>query len=103
MKTEVLQPGRRGVSSPHTTGPSATGDITGLLLGWREGDQGALDRLVPLVYAELRRLAHCYMRRERPGHSLQTTALIHEAYVRVVTRRRCGGRTGRTFSRCARR
>jgi RNA polymerase sigma factor (TIGR02999 family) len=55
-----------------------------LLLAWREGDQGALDRLVPLIYAELRRLAHGYMRGERPGHSLQTTALIHEAYVRLV-------------------
>ena len=55
-----------------------------MLLAWRGGDQEALDRLVPLVYAELRRLAHGYMRGERPGHSLQTTALIHEAYLRLV-------------------
>lgn len=55
-----------------------------MLLAWRQGDQGALDSLVPLVYAELHRLAHSYMRGERPGHSLQTTALIHEAYVRLV-------------------
>jgi len=55
-----------------------------LLLAWRGGDQEALDRLVPLVYAELRRLAHGYMRGERPGHSLQTTALIHEAFLRLV-------------------
>ena len=73
-----------GYHRRHTTGPSATGDVTGLLLAWRGGDQEALDRLVPLVYAELRRLAHAYMRGERPGHSLQTTALIHEAYVRLV-------------------
>jgi TolB-like protein/Flp pilus assembly protein TadD len=58
-----------------------------LLLAWREGDQGALDRLVPVIYSELRRLAHGYMRGERPGHSLQTTALIHEAYVRLVDAR----------------
>ena len=55
-----------------------------MLLAWREGDQEAFDRLVPLVYAELRRLAHGYMRGERPGHSLQTTALIHEAFLRLV-------------------
>src|SRR4029077_19091186 len=53
-------------------------------LAWRQGDHDAFDRLVPLVYAELRRLAHGYMRGERPGHTLQTTALIHEAYVRLA-------------------
>lgn len=68
----------------HTTGPSSAGDVTALLLAWRGGDLAALDRLVPLVYAELRRLAHSYMRGERPGHSLQTTALIHEAFLRLV-------------------
>jgi len=74
----------RGIIGATTTGPSAAGDVTGLLLAWRGGDPAALDRLVPLVYAELRRLAHAYMRGERPGHSLQTTALIHEAYLRLV-------------------
>ena len=59
-------------------------EVTALLVAWSEGDQGALDRLVPLVYAELHRLAKSYMRRERAGHSLQTTALIHEAYVRLI-------------------
>lgn len=73
-----------GYHPGHTTGPPATGDVTGLLLAWRGGDQEALDRLIPLVYAELRRLAHGYMRGERPGHSLQTTALIHEAFLRLV-------------------
>ncbi len=59
-------------------------DITRLLLAWGEGDEGALEMLYPLVYAELRRLAHGYMRRERPGHTLQTTALVNEAYLRLV-------------------
>lgn len=59
-------------------------EITQLLLAWSEGDQGALDRLMPLVYGELRRLAHNYMRNERAGHTLQTTAIIHEAYLRLI-------------------
>lgn len=60
------------------------GEITGLLLSWREGKQEALDKLVPLVYEELRRLAHSYMRGERKGHTLQTTALVNETYLRLV-------------------
>ncbi len=59
-------------------------EITQLLLAWSEGDKQALDRLVPLVYDELHRLAQSYMRRERAGQTLQTTALIHEAYVRLI-------------------
>ncbi len=59
-------------------------EVTRLLLAWSEGDQEALDRLVPLVYAELRRLAQGHMRRERDGHTLQTTALINEAYLRLI-------------------
>jgi RNA polymerase sigma factor (TIGR02999 family) len=59
-------------------------EVTALLLAWSEGDQGAFDRLVPLVYAELHRLAKSYMRKERAGQTLQTTALIHEAYVRLI-------------------
>jgi RNA polymerase sigma factor (TIGR02999 family) len=55
-----------------------------LLLAWREGDPGALDRLLPLVYSELRQLAHARLRREARGRTLQTTALVHEAYVRLV-------------------
>ena len=60
------------------------GDITSLLLDWGNGDRSALDRLVPLLYPEFRRLASRYMRGERPGHSLHTTALVHEAYLRLV-------------------
>jgi RNA polymerase sigma factor (TIGR02999 family) len=59
-------------------------DVSVLLRAWSDGDQGALDALTPVVYAELRRLAHRYMRRERADHSLQTTALVNEAYLRLV-------------------
>lgn len=58
--------------------------VTSLLLRWRSGDKAALDALMPLVYAELRRLAHCYLQRERRDHTLQSTALVHEAYARLV-------------------
>ena len=60
------------------------GEVSGLLRAWGDGDRAALDRLTPIVYDELRRLARLYMRRERPGHSLQTTALVNEAYMRLV-------------------
>jgi RNA polymerase sigma factor (TIGR02999 family) len=63
-------------------------EVTELLLAWNKGDSTALDRLVPLVYAELHRLAQGYLRRERGGHTLQTTALIHEAYLRLIDARR---------------
>ena len=62
----------------------APNEITGLLVAWADGDESALERLIPLVYNELRRLAHRYMRGERPGHTLQTTALVNEAYLRLV-------------------
>ena len=63
-------------------------DVTLLLLAWSDGDQAALDKLVPLVYDELHRLAHRYISRERPGNTLQTTALAHEAYLRLVDGKR---------------
>ncbi len=59
-------------------------DLTLLLRDWRRGDQGALDKLIPAVYAELHRLAHIYMAREHAGHMLQTSALVNEAYVRLI-------------------
>ena len=59
-------------------------EVTRLLLNWNNGDRAALDQLVPLVYDELRRLAHHYMRQEREGHTLQTTALVNEAYLRLI-------------------
>lgn len=62
-------------------------DVTGLLVRWRSGDREALDALTPLVYDELRRLAKSYLRRERPDHTLDGTALVHEAYMRLVDQR----------------
>jgi RNA polymerase sigma factor (TIGR02999 family) len=58
--------------------------VTDLLVRWRNGEPGALDQLVPLVYAELRELARHYLRQERAGHTLQPTALVHEAYLRLA-------------------
>jgi RNA polymerase sigma factor (TIGR02999 family) len=66
------------------SGEAAAGDISGILRAWSDGDQSALDRLTPIVYDELHRLARRYMRHERPGHSLQTSALVNEAYLRLV-------------------
>jgi len=66
----------------------STGDVSALLHAWSEGDQAALPRLTPVVYAELHRLARRYMKREAPGHSLQTTALVNEAYIRLVDYKR---------------
>ncbi|MFN7948331.1 MAG: sigma-70 family RNA polymerase sigma factor [Blastocatellia bacterium] len=62
-------------------------EVTQLLAAWSNGDQAALDELMPLVYGELRRLARRYMNRENPGHTLQTTALVNEAYLRLVDAR----------------
>jgi RNA polymerase sigma factor (TIGR02999 family) len=59
-------------------------NVTRLLVDWGQGDQEALDQLAPLVYDELRRLAGNQLRRERPGHTLQSTALVHEAYLRLI-------------------
>ena len=59
-------------------------EVTGLLVAWSEGDRKALDRLAPLVYDELRRIAHRHMKREAAGHTLQTTALVNEAYLKLA-------------------
>ncbi len=61
--------------------------VTQLLVDWGQGDQKALDKLMPLVYSELRRLAGNYLRRERQGHTLQPTALVNEAYLKLVDQR----------------
>ena len=76
-----------GCYNPRHLAPNMTdepADVTGLLLAWSEGDSSALEQLTPLVYRELHRLARHYMSQERPGHTLQATALVHEAYVRLV-------------------
>src|SRR5262245_56512750 len=59
-------------------------EVTRILVKWSNGDQSALEQLLPLVYGELRQLAEHYLRREAPGHTLQATALVHEAYLRLV-------------------
>ena len=64
--------------------PPSRNEVTQLLLAWSDGDKAALEELTPLVYAELHQLAQRYMRRERAGHPLQTTALVNEAYVRLI-------------------
>jgi len=78
-------------ASPHIGGALPTqssGAVTQLLRAWSDGEDGALERLTPLVEAELRRLARAYMRRERRGHSLQPTALVNEAFLRLTDARR---------------
>jgi RNA polymerase sigma factor (TIGR02999 family) len=72
-------------------------EVTRLLAEWSSGDQSALDELVPLVYDELRRLASDYMRRERPGHLLQTTALVNEAWLRMMGRQNVSCSTRNEF------
>lgn len=76
---------------------SSPQDVTGLLVRWRTGDREALDALTPLVYDELRRLAKSYLRRERPDHTLDGTALVHEAYMRLVDQRNVEWRNGNHF------
>ena len=84
---------RRDVSSPASMDAqrleeSGQPDITGLLVAWRGGDRAAFDRLFPLVYDELRRIAHRQLGRERSNHTLGTTALVHEAYLKLVDQTR---------------
>ena len=76
---------------------SSPDDITALLMAWGGGDKAALDRLMPLVYQELRRLARRQMRRERQGDTLQTTALVNEAYLRLVDYERVQARDRNHF------
>src|SRR5574342_780007 len=64
--------------------PHNHGDVTGLLIAWSNGDEASLEQLIPLVYKELRRIAGGYMKGERPGHTIQATALVNEAYLRLV-------------------
>src|ERR1022692_3396718 len=75
----------RKSTPPHDdAGTPPGGEVTEFLRAWSDGDRAALDRLTPIVYDELHRLARRYMKGERPGHSLQTTALVNEAYMRLV-------------------
>ncbi len=84
MAATLVQPTHgRGISMS----TPASHEVTHLLRAWSEGDQAALERLIPLVHAELHLLAKRYMRHEHAGHTLQTTALIHEAYLRLIDAR----------------
>jgi RNA polymerase sigma factor (TIGR02999 family) len=66
---------------------SPPNDVTQMLIDWSSGDKAALDKLIPIIYQELRSLARHYMSHERPGHTLQTTALVNEAYLRLIGQR----------------
>jgi len=74
----------QGIFQKNFMDPAGTAEITRLLHAWRGGDDAALERLAPLVYGELRKIAHGYMRAEREGNTMQATALVHEAYLRLV-------------------
>jgi RNA polymerase sigma factor (TIGR02999 family) len=90
---------RIGRADPSLASPS--GDVTALLHAWSAGDPSARDRLVPLVYNELRRRAAAHLRRERPGHTLQPTALVHEAYLRLIDQDRAAWQDRVQFFRVA--
>lgn len=77
--------------------PEKSNEATGLLTGWCGGDRAALDRLLPLVYDELRRIASRYLEQERPDHTLQPTALVHEAYFRLIDQRQVDWRNRAQF------
>lgn len=70
--------------SPDAVNTKSPHDVTQLLLKWTQGDEAALEQLMPLVYGELRRMARQCLRRERAGHTMQTTTLVHEAYLRLI-------------------
>ncbi len=80
--------GPRPIAEESPNAMDAPRDVSALLADWRGGDAGAMDRLLPLVYHELRSIAHRQLLSERPGHTLSTTALVHEAYVKLVDQTR---------------
>jgi len=100
-QTPELQSGRSRTEK--VAGPGTSAEITRLLKAWGRGDAAALDRLMPLVYEHVHRMARTYMRNERPGQTLQATALVNEAYLRLVETRELNW-TDRThfFAVCAR-
>ena len=86
---ESAKGSRKPISNPESVqGEAGAQGVTQLLADWGHGDQASLQKLTPLVYEELRRLAHRYMAGQRPDHTLQTTALLHEAYLRLVDQTR---------------
>ena len=87
----------RSQNQPPEAVGSSEHEVTELLQAWSEGNVAARDLLMPLVYEDLRRRASAYLRRERPGHTLQPTALVHEAYLRLVDQRRVEWRNRAQF------
>src|ERR1700704_932730 len=89
MPSKILPffPGKTKIG-PATMNAAPSGEATRILQSWSEGDQNAPDRLMPLVYEELRQQAAAYLRHERPDHTLQATALVHEAYLKLVDQSR---------------
>jgi RNA polymerase sigma factor (TIGR02999 family) len=89
MGTIVLsvRPGLLMLRLPARSMESSRSEVTALLQLWSDGRREALDRLLPQIYAELRRLASSYLRRERPDHTLQPTALVHEAFIKLIDQR----------------
>lgn len=87
MPQSSLERVRKMLESALMTTLSAD-DLTGLLIEWRQGDKAALDKLTPLVYDEMRRIAHRYVQHEHNGHTLQTTALVNEAYLRLASQQK---------------
>ncbi len=81
--------------------PPDSSSVTGLLLRWGAGEEECLNQLVPLVEPELRRIAHCLMRKERQGHTLQTTGLVNEAYLKLVDQSRANWHNRAQFIRVA--
>ena len=89
VNTGENQDDKRRVSDSSEANPMRSPEsVTQLLVDWSAGDEKALDKLMPLVYSELRRLASNYLRRERPGHTLQPTALVNEAYLKLIDQRK---------------
>jgi RNA polymerase sigma factor (TIGR02999 family) len=80
---KIFLPGPPGRQWEQAVAQSSSSVVTALLAKWHAGDQTALEELIPVVYGELRHVAHRYLRRERPGHTLESTALVHEAYLRL--------------------
>jgi RNA polymerase sigma-70 factor (ECF subfamily) len=85
------------VNNEEARAPEGGGEVSGLLHAWSQGDQEALKKLTPIVYEELHRLARHYMRGEKSGHSLQTTALVNEAYIRLIDYKRMQWQTRAHF------
>src|SRR6266704_722728 len=85
MSSEPESASSATAGEPRQAGPQ---EVTQLLANWSQGDQAALEKLIPLVYKELRHLAHRYMEGQRPEHTLQTTALVNEAYLRLADQTR---------------